>query len=298
MAVVSIGIYFWLQLQPKNGLALTASNAPRPVAAPPVAPVVSPPPVVTPAPTLPPPATTATPATPAPEPAPVASAPRPQEEEIAPVRKDSAKAAQKTPPPDSPIRVTTSRLRLDPSLERGYDAFQKGDLAAAKAAYEAALRNDPNSLDGLNGLAMTQLRSGRADLAEPLFQRALEIDPRNGLAQASLASIRDTAEPVQMESRLKTALADQPEAPHLHFALGNLYAKQSRWADAQQAYFRAMSGDPENPDYLFNLAVSLDRLHQIKLARQYYDQALAASTKRPAGFDRAPVEERLKKLQP
>lgn len=294
MAVVSIGVYFWLQLQPKNGLSLTANTAPRPTPAPPIAP--PPPPLVVPAPPPPPTAAAAAPALA--DPAVAANTLRSQEEEAAPLSKELAKATPKAPAPDSPIRVTTSRLRLDPALEHGYDAFQKGDLAAAKVAYEAALRSDPNNIDGLNGLAMTHLRNGRADLAEPLFQRALEIDPRNGPAQASLASLRDTADPVQMESRLKTALTDQPDAPHLHFALGNLYAKQSRWADAQQAYFRAMSGDPENPDYLFNLAVSLDRLHQIKLARQFYDQALAAATKRPAGFDRPQVEERLKKLQP
>ena len=202
------------------------------------------------------------------------------------------------PPTDGPIRITTSKQRLDPALEKGYDAFQRGDLPGARGAYETALRNDPNNIDALNGLAMTYLRGSRGDLAEPLFQRVVEIDPRNSLAQASLSGLRDPADPVQMESRLKVALADQPDAPHLYFSLGNLYARQNRWSDAQQAYFRAMSGDPENPDYLFNLAISLDRLHQVKLARQYYEQALNASERRPAGFDRTLAGERLRKLQP
>jgi uncharacterized protein HemY len=93
-------------------------------------------------------------------------------------------------------------------------------------------------------------------------------------------------------------IASQPDQPFLHFALGNVYAGQSRWPEAQRAYFKAYSGDPENPDYLFNLAVSLDQLHQGKLAMQYYNQAMAAASQRPAGFDKGQAANRLRELQP
>jgi Tfp pilus assembly protein PilF len=316
IGIASIGIYFWLQLQPRNGLAVVGNPPPMPAKPLPPPASVMPPPQATPptplsaseaqapTPVSPPSVTGVAAATPS-----NAASKKADVDDLAsapplPAAKSSNKttAARPTaslqPPADGPIRITTSKQRLDPALEKGYDAFQQGDLAAAKGAYETALHNDPNNIDALNGLAMTYLRGNRNDLAEPLFQRALEIDPRNSLAQASLSGLRAPADPVQMESRLKIALADQPDAPHLYFSLGNLYARQNRWSDAQQAYFRAMSGDPENPDYLFNLAVSLDRLHQAKLARQYYEQALSAGERRPAGFDRTLAGERLRKLQP
>jgi tetratricopeptide (TPR) repeat protein len=47
----------------------------------------------------------------------------------------------------------------------------------------------------------------------------------------------------------------------------------ARWNDAQQAYFRAYSAEPDNPDILYNLAISLEHLRQNKLAAQYYAQA-------------------------
>jgi uncharacterized protein HemY len=103
---------------------------------------------------------------------------------------------------------------------------------------------------------------------------------------------------VLSESRLKTLLSNQPESPALHFSLGNLYAGQSRWSEAQQAYFRAHAGEPENADYLFNLAVSLDHMHQKKLAAQYYQSALTAAETRSAAFDRNQVKSRLFELQP
>ncbi|RTL54990.1 MAG: tetratricopeptide repeat protein [Rhodocyclaceae bacterium] len=291
----SLGIYLWLQLQPKSGLALMAPGTPPQIK--PVAPISVP--VMQPPPPAPQPSDVQA-TTPAPQTTTAASKKDEDEEESKPQVKAQptrTAASPSTPQASTPVKITTSKMRVDPSLDNGYEAFQRGDLPTARSAYEAALKNDPNSVDALNGMAMTLMRSGRSDLAEAYFQKALEVDPRNSLAQASLAGLRDTSDPVQAESRLKLALAEQPDAAHLHFALGNLYARQNRWADAQQAYFRAMSGDPENPDYLFNLAVSLDRLHQTKLAAGYYTQAVAAAQKHPAGFDPVQVNERIKKLQ-
>ena len=94
----------------------------------------------------------------------------------------------------------------------------------------------------------------------------------------------------------------QPDSPVLYFALGNLYAQQSRWSEAQQAYFRAYAGDPDNADFLFNLAVSLDHLHQNKLAAQYYQMALKTAetnaATRPVSFDRIQVRARIAELRP
>jgi uncharacterized protein HemY len=93
-------------------------------------------------------------------------------------------------------------------------------------------------------------------------------------------------------------LAAQPESAPLNFALGNLYAKQARWNEAQQVYFNAVAGDTENPDYLFNLAVSLDQMRQPKLAAQHYRLALDAAERRPAAFDRERLLKRMSQLQP
>jgi tetratricopeptide (TPR) repeat protein len=76
-----------------------------------------------------------------------------------------------------------------------------------------------------------------------------------------------------------------------------LYAEQGRWGEAQQSFFRAFSADPANPDYLFNLAVSLDQMRQPKTALQYYEKALAAADARPATFERSQVSERVRALQ-
>lgn len=139
------------------------------------------------------------------------------------------------------------------------------------------------------------LRRNDPALASASYMRLLELDPSDPDALAGLLSLRpgDTG---QSEMRLKDMLRKSPGAGPLLFALGNLYSRQGRWTDAQQAYFRAYTANPDNPDYAFNLAVGLDRLNQPKLALNYYQRALALSQAGPAGFDSEAVRARMRQL--
>lgn len=207
-------------------------------------------------------------------------------------------AARIEPEDDSPIRVTREPLRVDPAINRGFEAFNRGELTMAQLEYERARKTDPRNPDILHGLAAIALRQGRYDQAEAYYRQVLESDPQDSVALAALLNQRGQMDPGATESRLKSLAASQPDLAAPHFSLGNLYARQARWADAQQAYFRAYSAEPDNPDILYNLAISLEHLRQNKLAAQYYAQAIAAATNRPAGFDRAQAAARLKSLQP
>ena len=98
------------------------------------------------------------------------------------------------------------------------------------------------------------------------------------------------------ESRVKTLLSEDPGAKVLYFTLGNEYARQGRWAEAQQAYFKAFTEDPDNPDFAYNVAVSLDHLRKPRLALEYYRRALTLSAKRSASFDQTSAQKRVQEL--
>lgn len=286
LAAAVIGGYFWWQLQPKSGLGPGPATART---APPPAPIAA-------APVAPPPPAAAQPAPAAPTPAPTAVPPALTSAEK-PAAAKPAPTQAATPEPESPIRITTGRLKLNPQIASAYQAFQAGDLATARRDYQSVLKSEPKNIDALHGLAAISLRQGQPEAAEDFYFRVLEADPKDSAAQAGLIGLRGQVDATQSESRLKNLLAGQPDSPTLNFALGNLYAQQGRWNDAQQSYFRAYSGDSENPDYQFNLAVSLEQLRQPKLALQYYQGALAAATQRPAAFDRNQVAGRISELQ-
>jgi tetratricopeptide (TPR) repeat protein len=239
------------------------------------------------------------------EPAPVAgdstkarSRPDSTESQAKPRKVTSAVPAGPGPSADqAPLRV--SAQSLESPVVRAYDDLQAGRLDAARAGYQQALRADRRNADALAGLATIAQREGNIDSSERLFLQAIEVDPRHAGAHAGLAALRGD-DGAATESRLKSLISqqgnDSSAAGALHFALGNHYAAQRRWSDAQQSFFRAHTSDAEQPDYLVNLAVSLDHLGQSALARKYYEKAIKATERRPAAFDKAGVEKRLAEL--
>lgn len=230
----------------------------------------------------------------------------PNESENASERK-TAEAKSEVPPARSPvaapdstpaikIRRTRPVSAVNPTLESAYQAFVAGDTGAAQQGYQRVLQTEPNNRDALLGLATIALKQGQEAEAERYYLRVLELDPRDPVANAGIIDLKQI-DPVLSETRLKMLLAQQPEAGYLHFALGNQYAVQSRWAEAQRAYFKALSAEPANADFAFNLAVSLDHLTQRKLALDYYRRALTLAANAPAAFDRAQASSRIRELE-
>ena len=62
------------------------------------------------------------------------------------------------------------------------------------------------------------------------------------------------------------------------------------------AFYEAYRLEADNPDYAFNLAVSLDHLAQSSLARVYYERALSLSEARQSNFEQAQVRQRISEL--
>ena len=198
---------------------------------------------------------------------------------------------------DSPVRLTKAPLKINPALLRGFDAYSRGDMESAQLEYERAQKSDPRNTDALHGLAAIAVRQGRHEQADLLYRRIAEADPQDTVAMSALINNRSQIDPGAAESRLKSLSAAQPDLAAPQFALGNLYARQARWNEAQQAYFRAYNAEQDNPDILYNLAISLEHLRQNKLAAQYYGLAIAAAQNRRAGFDPAQATARLQALQ-
>ena len=198
-------------------------------------------------------------------------------------------------PKNIQIHTNNSAPSLHPNLNQAYQALSSDDLNAADTQYRRVLQDEPNNRDALLGMATVSARRGQIENAVGNYLRLLELDPTDPDAIAGLASLQQ-GDLTQVESRLKKALNQFPNASGILFALGNVYAQQSRWAEAQQMYFRAFSSAPANPDYAFNLAVSLDRLNQVKLAREYYQRALALTQTSAGNFSKQDVRKRVQAL--
>ena len=301
-AVGTVG-YFWYQLRPPQSLVVAnprpSGEAPAAAAAKPPAPAPAVPTAQNTIPGLP---------TPSGAEAPVAAAASPAQPEPAPaprapvaVPKPAARTATAEPP--RPIERRTVSVtppappQVNPRVSAAYSAYLAGDLNAARSEYQEALREEPANRDALLGLAAIEVRAGKLETAEGMYLRLLQADPRDPVAQAALIALRGPRlDPVAAESRLKNLLAADPDAQELHFTLGNQFAQQGRWAEAQQQFFKAFSARPENADFAYNLAVSLDHVGQPKLALEYYRRALALGAKGGTGFDMEAARARVAQL--
>ena len=190
---------------------------------------------------------------------------------------------------------------VDPNVGRAYAAYQRGSLDQAEVLYRQTLASDPRQRDALLGLANITARNGNTTEALDLYSRLLARNPSDPIARAGLIELLPAGSPSEQEAELKRLLSDHPDVAALSYAYGNFLASNQRWSEAQQAYFRALQlaksdavqGGLINPDYAFNLAVSLEHLNQSEPAQNYYREALDYSENHPAGFDLTAVRNRL-----
>ena len=304
LGVFAVGtvVYFWIQLQPPA--ALVNRNPPPPTGETQVAAAdLKPTPSLVPQ--VPAAAIPGLPASPPvkPPPAPIAQAPAPAQPAIAVPAAPRAPEVPRLQAPRAALpaaaEITSSRPapQVHPNVTTGYAAYLAGDLASARTEYQQALRDEPANRDALLGVAALDVRAGRFEHAEAGYLRLLQSDPRDSHALAALIALRaGRTDPVAAESRVKSVLADNPGSHVLNFTLGNQLAQQGRWAEAQQEYFRAYSAEPDNADFAYNLAVSLDQLRQPKLALEYYQRAITLAKARGARFDLAGAETRVAQL--
>jgi len=221
--------------------------------------------------------------------------PSPREALVKELLEAPAPAAAPRPPVEMAASPRTPRV--PPEVASGYEALRTGDLATARRSYQAALAADPRNLDALLGLATTEARGQNRPAAIGNYRRALEVDPRNATALAALAALSDDGRGAALEPQLLADIQRWPTQPALRVALGNIYAAQGRWSDAQAAYFEAHRLDPANADVAFNLAVALDQLAKVKLAAKFYRRALEAARGQPAQFDPAAATRRALELE-
>jgi Tfp pilus assembly protein PilF len=194
------------------------------------------------------------------------------------------------------IKVQKQAPNTESHLNQAYRLYQQQDYMGAVDTYQRVLKAAPDTIDALLGMGAAAEQLGDKAIAKAYYQKARMLDNDNTVAANALIRLEQSRFPAEMESNYRGLLEKAPDSAQTHAALGDLYAGQERWNEAQQAYFNAVEKAPDNAGYHYNLAISLDHLGKGESAGRYYRQALQLSGDGQAGFDRAGVYLRLQQL--
>ncbi|MGQ2980949.1 MAG: tetratricopeptide repeat protein, partial [Polaromonas sp.] len=182
-------------------------------------------------------------------------------------------------------------------MDSAYAAYQAGNSVEAARLYREVLKADATQRDAWLGLAVIAHANNQLEPAMDAYRRVLRLEPQNATALAGVSSLSRAAGEPQQESRLRELLARSPQEADLNHALALVLSGEQRWSEAQPLFFKAHALAPKEPQFAYNLAVSLDHMRKSSLAAQYYETALGLAQGKAAGFDETNARSRLAALR-
>ncbi len=176
--------------------------------------------------------------------------------------------------------------KLDPPAE--YDAYfalgesyaAKGDPSQAIKEFSTASQLQPQNAAPLYNKGVLQQQAGLSADAEASYRAALAKDPNNPQIQTALgvllADRGNTAEAVPLLASGAPNLPQTPQAAPYFSRLGDLYAGQKDYFDANQARLQALTLAPSDTDTRVALADSYMTQRQYVSALTQYNLAAQA----------------------
>ena len=181
-------------------------------------------------------------------------------------------AGQETPVQRQLQTAVEAEARGDwPAAEKSYTSIlelQPGRVDESIGHLEALTRSHPRELEALQTLAQAYLTKGSDDGFNRTFARIDEVEPnsfRSHQLQAEFCAARGHLN--EAAQAYEQAVARNPDAPGVNFALGDIYFGLGQYDKAEPALRKELEIDPHHP--IVNLELGI-----IKNSRQQFDQAI------------------------
>lgn len=174
------------------------------------------------------------------------------------------------------IEVKSPRIDTNHELEKAYNALMSGQTTAAQEMYRNVLDNDPSNVLALFGMATSYHRSGQFEKARTLYAKILSIDPNNRDALNNFLALVSSDAPEASLAQLEKLESGNPEFSPIPAQMAVIYQRLGNHEKAMQKMLRAVSLEPENLTYRYNLAVLMDRQGRREEAASLYRQLISA----------------------
>lgn len=172
------------------------------------------------------------------------------------------------PPPDANEIERRARVRLE--LAGAY--FSNGQLDTALDEVKRSIATKPDLAEAyrLRGMIYASQKEDR--LAEESFERALQMNPRDGgtlHVHGLYLCNQGRFAPAQVQFAAALALPQYRDASRTYLARGVCYGRDQQWPEAETALMRAYELEPANPSIGVNLAEVLVHRGAYERARFY-----------------------------
>ena len=166
------------------------------------------------------------------------------------------------------------------AYSKGYRAVRKGDYGQAEKIFRDLLDKDAHDTEARCGLSFAQLKQRNLQAAYDNAARVIMLDPLSARGHALLgAAILGAGEFRLSVEEFRTALALNPNEALAVAGLAMVDFYENRLPLALPALRKAVSMDPEEPDYVFSLGQAAARSEKYKEAADAYERFLMIAPK-------------------
>jgi predicted aspartyl protease/Flp pilus assembly protein TadD len=179
--------------------------------------------------------------------------------------------------------VPARAVAADKARDRAVRALREGEFDVAEKLFRELLAKNPQDKDARLGLSFTLFKKRMLQDAYDHAARVIASDPLSARAHALLGSVVLAAGDFRLsveEFRTALSLKDDEALAIAGLAMVDFY--ENRSSVAVTGLKRAVFIDPNEPDYIFNLAQASARTERYKEAADAYERFLVIAPKTDA----------------
>jgi tetratricopeptide (TPR) repeat protein len=166
------------------------------------------------------------------------------------------------------------------AYNKGYRAARKGEYPQAEKIFRELLEKDAHDIEARLGLSFTQLKQRNLQAAYDNAARVIMMDPLSARGHALLGTaILGAGEFRLSVEEFRTALALNENEALAVAGLAMVDFYENRLQPAINGLRRAVSMDPDEPDYVFSLGQAAARSEKYREAADAYERFLIVAPK-------------------
>lgn len=159
-------------------------------------------------------------------------------------------------------------------LDFGYRAFTNGNIEAALHYYKGSYAKDKTNQDAIFGLATSYQLLGQNNDAIKTYMDLLALNPGHYQATNNLMILVSGNSIKEAIKELKRINEKYPNNPFIMGQIGTMHSYVDEYEDAVFYLGRAVEIDSTNIMYLYNMAITLDKMQKYKDAYIYYENVV------------------------